>query len=135
MSDPLYFEVKLPLPYEQALTAVEDAFKVESFGIMTYIDVSATLKERLDVDFRPFSVIGVCNPALSHRLLTVEPQMALVLPCKVTVEAADEGHSIVRIIHPNSIINSGLGDHPEIERVAAEAEEVIKRVVKVLEGM
>ena len=133
MNDQLYFEVHLPLPYDQALTAVEDAFKAEKFGVMTYVDISATLKEKLDVDFRPFSVIGVCNPVLSHRLVTVEPKLALVLPCKVTVEAADEGHSIVRIIHPNSIVRSGLGDHPEIEQVAAEAEAVMRRVVKALE--
>ena len=135
MNEQLFFEVLLPVPYEQALTAVEDAFKEDSFGIMTHVDVRATLKEKLNEEFRPFSVIGVCNPALSHRLLTVEPRMGLVLPCKVTVEAADDSNSIVRIIHPNSIINSGLGDHPEIEQVAAEAEGVIRRVVKVLEGI
>jgi len=135
MNNSLVFEVHLPLPYNQALKAVEVAFKGDGFGIMTHVDVRATLKEKLNEDFRPFSIIGVCKPALAHRLLKVEPKMGLLLPCKVTVEAAEADESIVRIIHPQNIVILGIGDDPEIEKVADEVEGSIRRVVQVLEDL
>lgn len=135
MNDPQIFEVSLPLSYDQAFTAVQDAFSVEGFGFLTHVDVRATFKQKLNADFRPFSIIGVCNPVLSQRLLTVEPRIGLLLPCKVTVEAAESGGSIVRIINPQSIVDSGISDDPEIIRVAGEAEASIRRVVKVLETL
>lgn len=133
MNESLVFTVNLPLPYEKAFDAVEDAFKREGFGIMTHVDVRATLKEKLNEEFRPFSIIGVCKPALAHRLLSAEPKMGLLLPCKVTVEATDAGESIVRIIHPQNIVILDIGDDPEIEQVAKESEASIHRVVKMLE--
>jgi len=135
MNESLVFETHLPLPYNKALNAVEDAFKQEGYGIMTHVDAQATLKEKLNEDFRSFSIIGVCNPKLAHRLLQVEPKMGLLLPCKVTVEAAEDGKSIVRIIHPKNIVILDIGDDPEIEKVAQEAEASIHRVVKTLEKL
>jgi uncharacterized protein (DUF302 family) len=133
MTESKIFEVRLPVAYDQAMLAVEEAFKAEGFGILTHVDVRATFKAKLDVDFRPFSIIGVCNPALSLRLLTAEPRVGLLLPCKVTVEAADAGQSIVRVINPQTMVTSGFGDDPEIGRVADEAEAIIRRVVGVLQ--
>jgi uncharacterized protein (DUF302 family) len=135
MIPPLIFEVVLALPYDQAMVAVEEAFKVEGFGFLTHVDVRATFKAKLNADFRPFSIIGVCNPSLSQRLLTAEPRIGLLLPCKVTLEAAGTGKSIVRIINPQTIVDSGFGDDPEIEKVADEAEASIRRVVKVLDKL
>lgn len=135
MDESIVFETHLPVNYEKAINAVEDAFKQEGYGVMTHIDAQATLKEKLNVDFRPFSIFGVCNPTLAHRLLKVEPKMGLVLPCKVTVEAADDDESIVRIIHPKNIVVLAIGDDPEIEKVAREAEASIRQVVRKLENI
>lgn len=135
MNESLVFKVDLPLPYDQAMQAVEDAFKTEGFGVLTKIDAQATFKQKLDKEFRPFSIIGVCKPSLAHRLLTVEPKMGLQLPCKVTLEAAGSGHSIVRIINPQSLVVLGLGEDPEIEQVAGEAEASVRRVVEILENL
>ena len=135
MKKSLVFEIKLSLPYDQAMQAVEDAFKVEGFGFLTHVDVRATFKAKLNADFRPFSIIGVCKPTLAQRLLTTDPTMGLVLPCKVTVEAADEGKSIVRIINPQNMVVLEFSDDPEIEQVAGEAEASIRRVVKALERL
>ena len=135
MNDTLVFEIKLLLPYDQAMQAVEAAFKAEGFGFLTHVDVPATFKAKLNADFRPFSIIGVCKPTLAQRLLTADPTMGLVLPCKVTVEAAEDGHSIIRIINPKMMQVLDLNDDPEIERVAGEAEASIRRVVKVLESL
>jgi uncharacterized protein (DUF302 family) len=135
MKKSLVFEIKLSLPYDQAMQAVEDAFKVEGFGFLTHVDVRATFKAKLNEEFRPFSIIGVCKPTLAQRLLTTDPTMGLVLPCKVTVEAADEGKSIVRIINPQNMVVLEFSDDPEIEQVAGEAEASIRRVVKALERL
>jgi uncharacterized protein (DUF302 family) len=135
MNKTLVFEVHLSLPYDQAMKTVEEAFKVEGFGFLTHVDVRATFQAKLNQDFRPFSIIGVCNPSLSHRLLTAEPRIGLLLPCKVTVEAEGAGQSIVRIINPQTIVDSGFGDDPEIEQVAGEAEASIRRVVQALEDL
>jgi len=135
MNESLVFEVGVPLPYEQALQAVEAAFKVEGFGFLTHVDASATFKTKLNKDFRPFSIIGVCKPTLAHRLLMADPVMGLVLPCKVTVEAADGGGSIVRIINPQNMVMLDLSDEAEIARVAQEAEASVRRVVQALENL
>lgn len=133
MKDSLVFETSLSLTYEEALNAVAAALKKEGFGVMTHVDAQATLKEKLDEDFRPFSILGVCNPHLAHRLLQNVPQMGLVLPCKVTVEAHDGG-SIVRFINPEMMVALSFDDHPVIPQVAQEAKESMLRVVKDLEG-
>ena len=135
MNNSLVFETQLRLPYNQATNAVEDAFKQEGFGIITQIDAQATFKVKLNEDFRPFSIIGVCKPALAHRLLKVEPKMGLLLPCKVTVEAVEDGESIIRIINPRYLVVLAIGDDPEIEQVAQEAEASIRRVVQRLENL
>ena len=134
MHQSLVFEVGLPLPYEKAINAVEDAFKLEGFGFLTHIDVKTIFKEKLNEEFRSFSIIGVCKPTLAQRLITAEPKMGLLLPCKVTVEAAEEGHSKVRIINPQNMLVLGFSDDPEIELVVQEAEASVRRVVKALEG-
>lgn len=135
MNESLVFEVVLALPYEKAMNAVEDAFKLEGFGFLTHVDVRTILKEKLNEEFRPFSIIGVCKPTLAHRLLTAEPKMGLLLPCKVTVEAAEEGHSKVRMINPQNMLVLDFSDDPEIEKVVQEAEASIRRVLKALEEL
>jgi len=134
MKDQLVFETALSLSYEQALDAVEAALKEEGFGVLTHVDAQATLKEKLNEDFRPFSILGACNPHLAHRLLQNVPQMGLVLPCKFTVEANDGG-SIVRFINPEMMVTLAFDNDPVIPQVAQEAKQSIIRVVKALEEL
>lgn len=135
MSDSLVFEVALSQSYEDAMKTVETALNAEGFGILTHVNVRNTFKEKLDVDFRPYSILGFCNPSYAHRILTVEPRIGLVLPCKVTVEAAEDNTSIVRFINPVMILKLELGDDPAVPALAHEVEEIIRRVVGALENL
>jgi uncharacterized protein (DUF302 family) len=128
------FEVQLNLPYEQAIEAVTAALKQEGFGVLTRIDVKATMKEKLGVDFRPYAILGTCNPPLAHRSLEVDPTIGLMLPCNVTVEAAPGGGSIVRIANPEAMMQMGTaGDNPDLAQVAQQARQKLQRVAQSLE--
>ena len=85
------FEVTLHAPYAEALDRVIDALKVEGFGVLTRIDVHDTLKQKLDVDFREYAILGACNPPLAHKALSNRPDAGLMLPCNVIVEALEAG--------------------------------------------
>jgi uncharacterized protein (DUF302 family) len=133
MTDNLGFEVQLDRSYEQAIEDVTEALKTEGFGILTKIDVKATLKEKLDKDFRPYAILGACNPLLAHRALSHKPEVGLVLPCNVTVEAIDTNGSLVRIGDPDVFMQiGGLNRDPEIEELGREVRQRILRVVNVL---
>ena len=135
MEEKLGFEVMLPEPYEQALETVTAALKTEGFGVLTKIDVRATMKEKLEADFRPYAILGACNPPLAHRALSHAPEVGLLLPCNVTVEQVEPGKTLVRIANPNLMARwmNRAGD-AEMEAVAAEAGEKIRRVAALLEG-
>ncbi|HEY4914319.1 MAG TPA: DUF302 domain-containing protein [Candidatus Dormibacteraeota bacterium] len=93
---------------------------------MTEIDVKRTLKDKLDVDFRPYKILGACNPALSHRALQVEPGIGLLLPCNVVVESGPAGGSRISFLDPE--IALGLVGNPELEPIAKDASERLHRV-------
>jgi uncharacterized protein (DUF302 family) len=131
----LGFEVELPLGLEAAIARVTDALKAESFGVLTRIDVDRTLREKLGVEFRPYAILGVCNPPLAHRALSHEPRAGLLLPCNVTVEESAPGRSIVRIGDPRVLFTAGgMGGDPVLGAVADEAREKLLRVVAALEA-
>jgi len=134
MSDPIAFEIRLPDDYDQALTRVTAALKAEGFGILTRIDVHATLKEKIGVDFRRYSILGACNPPLAHRALSHDAEVGLLLPCNVTVEAAPAGGgSITRIADPKVMLSAGrFGSDATLTAVAAEARERLLRVAAAL---
>lgn len=91
----------LDLPYEQAVEQTRKALAAEGFGVLSEIDVSATLKKKLDADFRPYVILGACNPALAHQALSAELDIGVLLPCNVVVYAADEpGRSVVAAVDP-----------------------------------
>lgn len=121
----LGFQSKLNLPYTQTLEKVIAALKVEGFGVLTSIDVTETMKKKLDVEFRPYTILGVCNPGLAFKALTARPDVGLLLPCNVIVYADGED-TIVNIIDPASM-TSFIQD-PVVDSVAEEARQRLLRV-------
>jgi uncharacterized protein (DUF302 family) len=127
------FEVKLDKPYEEAIDLVTQALKTEGFGVLTEIDVKATLKKKLDADFRPYVILGACNPPLAHKALSAAPEVGMMLPCNVTVEARGDSNAIVRILDPKVMIAVGaFADNPALAEVAEQAHEKLSRVAQVL---
>ena len=121
----LGFQSILNLPYESALEKVTDALKTEGFGILTSIDVKETMKKKLDVDFRKYTILGACNPPLAHKALTARPDVGLLLPCNVIVY--EEGDTtVVNIIDPISMTN--FIQDQSLAAVAEEAHQRLKRV-------
>ena len=132
MNQPLAFQVTLSDPYEAAVEKVTAALKEEGFGILTRIDVKATLKEKLDADFRPYVILGACNPPLAHRALQSEPLVGVLLPCNVTVEASDGG-ALVSIANPEGMLaHPPLTETRQVLAVAAEAHARLERVAATL---
>jgi uncharacterized protein (DUF302 family) len=103
-----------------------EALKVEGFGILSEIDVMATFKKKLDVDFRPYKILGACNPKLAHRALTVTSEVGLLLPCNVTVSQVGENEVEISFIDP--IVMMQVLDHPDLQAIAEEAHEKLERV-------
>jgi uncharacterized protein (DUF302 family) len=133
MSGEIGFEIQMNYPYEDVLERTKEALKKEGFGVLTSINVQTTLKEKLDIDFRPYTILGACNPPLAHRALDQDAVTGLLLPCNVTVEANDETSSIVRIANPEVIFTVGsLEENSEIMEVAHEARERLERVAESL---
>jgi uncharacterized protein (DUF302 family) len=120
---------RLALPYDKAVGKVVAALKNEGFGVLTEVDVQATLKKKLDVDFRKYVIMGVCNSPLAHRALSADLDIGLLLPCNVIVyEDGDE--SVVAVLDPISML--ALVDKPDLDPVAAEARALLKRVTESL---
>jgi uncharacterized protein (DUF302 family) len=115
--------------YARAVDRVEEALKVEGFGVLTRIDVRATMREKLDVDFRPYVILGACNPPLAHRALSAEDTIGLMLPCNVVVAETCSG-SEVGIARPRAMMQ--VTDAEGLSEVADEAEERLARVLAAL---
>jgi len=129
----LGFTVQLKTDFDSALQKVADALKAEGFGVLTEIDVKATLKKKIDVDFRPYKILGACNPPLAHRALTADAEVGLLLPCNVVVaQGNEEGVIDVSIVDPLSML--GIVHNPEVEPVAQEARARLERVAASLKN-
>lgn len=129
----LGFEVALDLPFDQAIARITDALKAEGFGLLTRIDVHATLKEKLGVSFRPYAILGVCNPPIAHRALQHDGRVGLLLPCNVTVEDAGSGRSLARIGDPQAMMAVGGLEHDGVmQGIAQEARGKLLRAVEAL---
>lgn len=124
--------VLLEADFDAALERVTLALKAEGFGVLTEIDVRATLKKKLDVDFRPFRILGACNPALAHRALSVAPEVGLLLPCNVTVAYVEDGLTQVSLVDPIAML--GVVRYAELEPVAQEAAARLGRVAAALQA-
>jgi uncharacterized protein (DUF302 family) len=133
MSQELGFEVKITAEYDKAVEKVVAALKAEGFGVLTRIDVKATLKEKLGEEFRPYVILGACNPPLAHRALSLDPVVGLMLPCNVTVESDPSGGSLARIANPTMMLTVGeLQNNPALREVASEARARLERVAQAL---
>ncbi|HEY0038161.1 MAG TPA: DUF302 domain-containing protein [Longimicrobium sp.] len=121
------------LPYDEAVERTREELAREGFGVLTEIDVAATLKKKLDVDFRPYVILGACNPGMAHRALSAEPDIGLLLPCNVIVRAGEaEGTSEVLAMDPEAALS--LAGNPEIAPVAKAVGEQLRRVVDRVAG-
>jgi uncharacterized protein (DUF302 family) len=124
------FRATLNVPYEQAVEKATAALKEEGFGVLTEIDVKATLKKKLDADFRRYVILGACNPKLAYQALQNELEIGLLLPCNVIVYETDEGQSVISIVDPISML--GVVQSPKLDAVAHEARTRLQRVIETL---
>jgi uncharacterized protein (DUF302 family) len=126
-------DIHLNADHADAVVRVTAALKDQGFGVLTSIDLKAAFKEKIGTDFRPYTILGACNPPLAHRALSAEPLVGLMLPCNVTVEDAPGGGSIVRFINPDAMLGVGsLGKHPAIGEVAKDAKARLELVAAAL---
>lgn len=123
-----YFSKTLDLPFDEAIARVTDELKKEGFGVLTEIDVKATFKKKLDIDFRNYRILGACNPPFAYKALQAEPQIGLMLPCNVVVQEGENNQTIVSAIDPQSsmqaVENEALGE------VAGQVKAKLQKVIE-----
>ena len=112
---------------QQAIERVTQELSNEGFGILTEIDVAATLKKKLGVDVPAHRILGACNPQFAHQALQAEPQIGALLPCNVVVRAEGSGHTIVEMMDPRAVLE--LVGRPEVTKIAGEVRSRLERVL------
>jgi len=127
MTPPYGFGKTVALPFADALGHVVAALQVEGFGVLTEIDVAATMKKKLDVDMPPYRILGACNPSLAHQAIGMEPAIGLLLPCNVVVREDGAGKVHVEFMDPASVL--ALVNNPAIDAVAGEVRQRLQRVL------
>ena len=125
------FGTTLHMSYAEAIERTKEALKAEGFGVLTEIDIRKTLKEKIDVEFGDYVILGACNPQLAHRALQAEPEIGLLLPCNVIVYAEGEQRARVAVMDPAAAL--GVVDNQAIQPIAVEARERLERVVASLD--
>ncbi len=124
--------VRLHTDFASALARVTEALKAEGFGVLTEIDVQETLKKKLGVDFRPYKILGACNPPLAYRALSAAPEVGLLLPCNVVVAQVEEGVIEVSLVDPLAML--GVIAYADLKPVAVDAAARFDRVAASLQG-
>ncbi len=125
------FGVTVNLPYAQAIERTRAALKEQGFGVLTEIDVKQTLKTKLDVEFRPYVILGACNPPLAHAALSADLGIGLLLPCNVIVYENGDGSNTVEVMDPEAALGL-VGDNPAIAEVAREARSRLRNALSSL---
>ncbi|HFQ13703.1 MAG TPA: DUF302 domain-containing protein [Gammaproteobacteria bacterium] len=120
------FTTKFAGSYEEALERVAEELQKEGFGVLTEIDVKAVLKKKLDVDKRPYKILGACNPVLANQALTAEPDIGLLLPCNVVVREEEDGSVTVAFMDPAAVLT--LVEQDGIAELAGQVKEKLERV-------
>ncbi len=124
--------VRLQADFNAALERVTAALKAEGFGILTEIDVKETLKKKLDVDFRPYKILGACNPPLAYRALSAAPEVGLLLPCNVTVSYVEDAVTDVSLVDPLAML--GVVQYAALQPIADDAAARLDRVALALQA-
>ena len=122
-----YFSKTLEMTMEQAVQRVTEALAAKGFGVLTSIDIAATLKKKLDVDFRPYVILGACNPTFAYQALQAEDKIGAMLPCNVIVQDAGGGRVEVAAVDPVASMEAVV--NPALEPVAMEVRELLRQVV------
>lgn len=126
-----YFSTKLPGDLSAAIERVREALKSEGFGIISEIDIAKTLKEKIGVDFRPYVILGACNPALAHEALQLEDKVGTMLPCNVVVQQAADGVEVAAI---DPVASMQAIENPQLSEKAAIVSAKLRRVIEALGG-
>ena len=126
-----YFSKQLRnVSFDEAVEKVTEALKLEGFGVLTEIDIQATFKKKLDVDFRPYKILGACNPPYAHKALSVEDKIGIMLPCNVIVQETADGNIEVTAVDP--VASMSAIENPKLMNIAAEIQQKLKIVIEKL---
>jgi len=128
---PYGFGTVVSLPYAEAVERTKAALKEQGFGVLCEIDVKQTMKEKRGIDFRPYVILGACNPALAEKALEAEPDLGLLLPCNVVVYAT-EGGSVVEAMNPEPVL--GLVGNPALTPIASDVKQRLEAVIRRVSG-
>jgi uncharacterized protein (DUF302 family) len=133
MPQPLGFEVELPVAFDAAVGRVKDALTHEGFGVLTEIDLRSAFREKLGRDFRPYVILGACNPTLAYTAVTADASVGSLLPCNVTVESVGDARTVVRLTNPEALLSSAAtASSPELATVARDGRERMERATAAL---
>jgi uncharacterized protein (DUF302 family) len=121
------FGKSVAMPFDEALQRTTDALAQVGFGILTEIDVAATMKKKLGLEMAPYRILGACNPSFAHRAIAVEPQIGALLPCNVVVRQEPGGQVRVEMMDPNAVLT--LVDRPEVTEIAQQVRSLLEQAL------
>lgn len=125
-----YISARLKVPFDDAIARAEAALNTEGFGVISRIDIQQTLKSKIDVDFRPYTILGACNPTLAHEALQLEDKVGLMLPCNVIVQQSGSDEVEVAAIDP--VASMQAISNPELVKAAEVVRDKLSRAVDLL---
>lgn len=122
-----YFSKTVNMPFDQAIQHVTDVLASKGFGVLTTIDVRTTMKKKLGIDFRPYTILGACNPQFAHKALQSEDKIGTMLPCNVVIQEVGKGQVEISAVDP--VASMEAVDNPKLASIAGEVRDLLKQVV------